>query len=109
MSHELRAEIAMAISRLTQILIEDREEEHQPALRSEMVGGSQMNIWLDIKPAQVLTDSAEAVFVRGDLTAKYSYAGDLFALTPLEAISLGQALIAAGQAVTTGNVARIER
>lgn len=99
----LRVEVAGAIARLTQILTSDAEP--STPLRTEGEGSEVMTVWLDARDAQVLTDAGrDAVFVRGRLTSTYWSAGDLYCLTPVEAISLGRALIAAAHGSTVGAV-----
>ena len=105
-SAELRAEIGMAISRLTQIITND--EPLGPPQRTYLVGDSQMSVWIDLPDLQVLTEQgdSQAVFVRGKMVDRF-HPSDLYALRPPDAIAIGEALVAAGLAATTGQVVRI--
>lgn len=108
-----RAEVAMAITRLTQVLAE-RQPTQQPLRLVTLADCASYVLWYEDVgvsgqarrwPTRVVTEQCDldAVFVTGHLLNGY-YEDDLSALAPAEAIRLGYALIAAGTAASVDNV-----
>jgi hypothetical protein len=106
-SDELRAEVAGAIARLTQIITSDGPP-RTPLRKVRMRDGTYLTQWISTPDAEVLTDGDPfAVMMRGRLMTTYYDPLDLYSMTPANAIALGHALIAAGHAATSGNVTPI--
>jgi hypothetical protein len=104
---ELRAEVAQAVARLTQILTSGGPA-RRPPNKVRMRDGSDLTQWISTPDAEVLTDDDPcSVLLRGPLICRYMFEDDLYAMSPTNAIALGHALIAAANAATVDNVVAI--